>query len=180
MAAAEKHPSRRGRTAIDWERAFEFYAALPAGERRLAAVADEFDVSVRTVERHCREEGWRARLRLIRDRVAEETNASIVQARREQKLKLVKLIDATLVGYADKLRRGDVRMAPADLDRLYRLFEQLAADEGRPAATAHAEANPRPRSREQILEVIDALAESGALGKLGLQRIPDISEEVAT
>src|SRR5712691_6354934 len=101
-----------GRPAIDWEQAFTFYASLPAERRSYQAVADQFGVSVRTVEKHGRQDKWKQRLRGINAQVAAETNNSLSQSRAEQIGKLVKLIDATLIAYADKLRRGDLRMSP--------------------------------------------------------------------
>jgi hypothetical protein len=59
---------------------------------------------VRTVEKHGRQDKWKQRLRGINAQVAAETNSSLRQSRAEQIGKLVKLIDATLIAYADKLR----------------------------------------------------------------------------
>ena len=52
MAANRKPGSNRGRAAVDWQRAFQFYAAVPPAERDYRRVAEEYRVSVRTVERH--------------------------------------------------------------------------------------------------------------------------------
>jgi hypothetical protein len=87
-------------------------------------------------------------------------------------MKTIRLIDATYIGYADKLRRGEMRMVPGDLEKLNRLLEQLTAELAAPAPPAAAAAASPPRSPEHLAAVIAALAESGALEPLGLQPIP--------
>src|SRR6266853_1352566 len=104
--------SGRGRPAVDWEQAFAYYASLPASERTYAAVADAFGISARTVERHGREERWQQRLVDIKAEVAASTNAAIAQTQVEQAMKTIRLIEATYIGYAEKLRRGEMRMVP--------------------------------------------------------------------
>jgi hypothetical protein len=161
--------SDRGRPTIDWEHAFVFWAGLPPEGRSYQAVADEFRVSRRTVERHGREGGWKRRLAEISAQAVAETNSSLGHARAEQIGKLRKLIDATLLSYADKLRRGDVRISPADLDRLHKLWQQLTEELPQPSEPTPQDEEPaRRRSAEHIAEVIDALRESGALEALGL------------
>src|SRR5215213_5964612 len=103
MAAADRHRagSARGRPACDWEQAFVFWAALPPERRSYAAVAAEFEVSARTVERHGQVEGWQQRLRKINTRAAAATDTRLGQAKAEQTSRLRKLIEATMVGYAE-------------------------------------------------------------------------------
>jgi hypothetical protein len=74
MAAERKRGSDRGRAALDWNQAFLFYAGLPPEQRSYAAVAAEFGVSARTVERHGRKERWRERAHEL-DREATATDA---------------------------------------------------------------------------------------------------------
>jgi hypothetical protein len=170
MAPRRKPGRDPGRPAIDWEQAFTFYASLSPERRSYQMVAAQFGVSVRTVERHGREEGWRQRLREIKARVAAETNSSLGQARAEQIGKLAGLIDATLIGYADKLRRGELRMTPADLDRLHKLWGQLSEELAQPDE-ARDEQSPSlsPRSPEHVAAVVEALADSGALEQFRLR-----------
>ena len=170
-----------GRPAIDWEQAFTFYASLPAERRSYQAVADQFGVSVRTVEKHGRQDKWKQRLRGINAQVAAETNNSLSQSRAEQIGKLVKLIDATLIAYADKLRRGDLRMSPSDLDRLHKLWQQLTDELAQPADPMPGTVSDAPpaRSPEHTAEVIAALRVSGALEVLGLRAIDAPDGEAA-
>jgi hypothetical protein len=111
--AAERTPQRRrGRPAIDWNGAFLHFAALPPERRSYAAVAAEFAVSVRTVERHGLAERWRERaLELDRDALASAAER-IVEQRAARLSDLEKLVEASLVGYAQKLREGKVRLGP--------------------------------------------------------------------
>jgi hypothetical protein len=166
---AERQPgSDRGRAVIDWEEAFAFYVGLPAQRRTYAAVAVEFEVSVRTVERHGQTGRWAERLRDIDAVAARETDARLGQERAEQVEKLRKLIDATFIAYADNLRRGTVRTGPGDLDRLYKLWRQLDQElEHPPPPPEHAAAPAR--SAEHSAAVLAALQEAGALEALGLR-----------
>ena len=130
-------------------------------------------MSVRTVERHGRSEQWQQRLRLINAQAAAETNSMLGSARAEQIGKLVKLIDASLVAYAERLRRGDVRIGPADLDRLYKLWQQLQHELVEPPEPeADGEQPPAPaRSPEHTAAVIEALRETGTLSALGMHAV---------
>ena len=173
MASPGRKPgSDLGRPLIDWEQAFAFFASLPPERRSYAAVAAEFGVSVRTVERHGRSEQWQQRLRLINAQAAAETNSMLGRARAEQIGKLVKLIDASLVAYAERLRRGDVRIGPADLDRLYKLWQQLQHELARPPEPQPDQQPLSPaRSPEHTAAVIEALRETGTLSALGLHAV---------
>ena len=174
MASPGRQPgSDLGRPLIDWEQAFAFFASLAPERRSYAAVASEFGVSIRTVERHGRSEQWQQRLRLINAQAAAETNSMLGRARAEQIGKLVKLIDASLVAYADRLRRGDVRIGPADLDRLYKLWQQLQHELAQPPETRAADEQPPSpdRSPEHTAAVIEALRETGTLSALGMHAV---------
>jgi hypothetical protein len=175
MAAPDKRQpgSDRGRPACDWEQAFVYWAALPSEQRSYAAVAAEFKVSTRTVERHGRLERWQQRLNEINKQAAAETDARLGQEKAEEASRLRKLIEATMVSYADKLRRGDVRISPSDLDRLHKLLRKLD-DELAPAPSMPRSETAAPvRSVEHVAAVVQALAESGALAQLGLQIVPE-------
>src|SRR5262245_38717707 len=123
MAAnrSRKEGSKLGRATTDREQEFAYYASLPPNHRTYQAVADEFGLSGRTVERHGRTGRWKERSRVIDDQAAEQIDALVGEARVEQTRKTIKLIDASLVVYADKLRRNDIRMTPRDLELLQNL-----------------------------------------------------------
>jgi hypothetical protein len=163
--------SRRGQAAIDWQAAFAFYASLPASERCYAAVADEFGVSARTVESHGRGERWQARLREIETAAASDADLELVHARADELRKIARLIEASFIEYANKLRAGEVRMTPADLERLHRLQQQLTDELATPRPAPGDEPEQPGRTPEHTAAVIDALAEAGALEALGLTRI---------
>src|SRR5690349_6271994 len=112
-------------TLIDWENAFAYYASLPARERTYKTVAAHFGVSVRTVETHGRTGQWKQRLRGVETAAAEQTHDRLVRARVDEIEKIQSLISATFIAYAQRLRDGQVRVAPADLERLNRLSHQL-------------------------------------------------------
>jgi len=163
---------RRGKSMVDWEAAFAYYAALPPAERSYATVAAKFGVSVRTVETHGRSEHWKQRLRAIRDEVAARTADALADARVEEISKLRRLIDASLIAYAERLRAG-MRMTPADLERLNRLSRALIDETTSPSPRP----NPDPdqnellqRTPEHTAAVLAALEETGALAALGLTR----------
>jgi hypothetical protein len=165
---------------VDWEDAFAYYAALAPSERSYAAVADHFEISPRTVERHGREEQWKKRLSEIHAHVEANTNAMIAESRIAQMTNTIKLIEATFIGYAEKLRRGDVRMVPGDLEKLNRLLGQLT-DELAAPPNISASPSALTRSPEDVAAVMEALAECGALDALGLTRVapPESRSEAA-
>lgn len=167
---ADNTKKRGARAAIDWEAAFAYYAALPPSERSYLAVATEFGVSVRTVETHGRDEQWKTRLRAIKEETRARTAEVLTDARVEEIEKLRRLIDASLIAYADALRAG-MSMSTADLERLNRLSRALL-DEATAPRPLEGEDEKRPeRTMEHADAVLDALAEVGALEALGLTRI---------
>ena len=75
-----------GRAAIDWQQAFLFYAGLPPQQRTYQAVADQFGVSVRTVERHGMNEHWQDKTgRSTRRRSRQPPRRSAVPARPDRR-----------------------------------------------------------------------------------------------
>src|SRR3954464_743697 len=125
MPAKRQPGSNLGRATVDWNQAFLFYAGLPGERRSYQAVADEYTVSVRTVERHGCAGRWKEQARDL-DRAAAQQAAE--RLRDERAAKLVntdKLIDATEVTYAHQLRSGTGKATPADLARLHKLRTSL-------------------------------------------------------
>lgn len=160
-----------GKSAVDWEAAFAFYAALPPRERTYAAVAAEFNVSPRTVETHGRSDHWKQRLRTIDTETAARTVDALVDARVEEINKLRRLIEASLFAYAERLREG-MRMSPADLERLNRLSLALIDEAANPRIDPTTDnKETEARTPEHSVAVLEALAESGALAALGLTQI---------
>src|SRR5947207_11453710 len=157
--AAERQPgSNRGRPALDWNQAFLYYAGLPPDQRDYAAVAAEFAVSPRTVERHGRSERWRERAREL-DREASRTAAArLVEERAATLTDFERLVEASLLGYAQKLREGTVRLSAADLPRLHKLLRELW-QEPPPELSGPSEPSPTelggedPASLEHKLQV---------------------------
>ena len=162
--------SDSGRPLIDWEQAFQLYASLPDPDRSYKAVADHFHVSVRTVEKHGRLGGWKDRLAAIRSEAADQADTRLAEQRAEKLAELELLIDASFTSYAHQLRAGNVRVAPVDLQRLFKLrdelWTQIAADtSARRAGTDAAESaeeDPEARRREIVL----ALDEAGVFDRL--------------
>jgi hypothetical protein len=117
MAANDprKPGSDRGRAAINWEAAFQYYASLPAESRSYGAVASRFRVSQRTVETHGRHDHWRERLRRIEADAAHQADQQLGRARAEQVADFHRLIEASCVTYARQLASGQVRVTASDL-----------------------------------------------------------------
>lgn len=165
---AERKPgSDHGRPLIEWNQAFLFYAGLPPDQRSYQLVADEFGVSVRTVERHGRSERWKERARGL-DRSAAAAAAERVRDQRTEKLLDVeKLIDASYLTYATQLRDGKVRMSPADLPRLHKLRSDLWTETDTPAAEpVEPEIVEAIDPAEHRLQVLRALDAAGVLERL--------------
>jgi hypothetical protein len=158
----------RGRPAGDREQAFHLFASLPRERRSYATVAAEFGVSPRTVERWGREGQWRKRLQAIEAEAAQELDAELAQARIEDKRQMRKLIEATLIGYAEKLRGREMRMSPADLERMYKLAQQLDNELDHPSPQTDSTPTSTERTAEHVADVVAALRDCGGLEALGL------------
>lgn len=178
MAAERKPASNRGRATIDWNEARLFYCGLPVQERTYETVAAQFGVSARTVERHGTRERWREHARAVDQDAASIIARRIGKKRADEAERLMKLIEACHFSFAEQLRRGDIRMAVSDLERLHRLSgeltRQLDDTPPHPATSAPAVAEP---SIAHKLQVIHALNESGALAALAEHLNPTIGEE---
>jgi hypothetical protein len=162
---AERKPgSDHGRPLIDWQQAFLFYAGLRPDQRGYQLVADEFGVSVRTVERHGRLEHWKERARELDRCAAAAAAARLRDQRTEKLLDVEKLIDASYLTYANQLREGKVRISPADLPRLHKLRTELWTEADQPAAdTAEPETALPIDPAEHKLQVLRALDAAGVL-----------------
>jgi hypothetical protein len=167
MASERKPGSNRGRPSIDWQQAFQYYASLPAERRDYGQVAKHFGVSVRTVERHGQKEGWRQRACEIDREAAASAASKLVQERAARLADLARLIDGSLVSYAQQLREGRVKMAAADLTRMHKLLRELWDD---PASEESAPPPPPAATREDDaahkLELLRALRDAGAFERL--------------
>jgi hypothetical protein len=121
-----RKPGRdRGHRAIDWEAAFQYYAALSPEKRTYKAVAIRFDVSSRTVEAHGRRDRWIERLQAIEADAARRADLELGRGRAEQLADFRKLVEASCVAYARQLAAGDVRITASDLVGLIRISLQL-------------------------------------------------------
>jgi hypothetical protein len=180
MDAERRSGGKRGRASIDWQAAFQFYAALPPNQRDYRQVAVHFGVSARTVERHGLQERWRERANAIDHNAAVAAAAKLAEDRAAQLADIDALIEAALVSLAQQLRDGRVRLSASDLPRLYKLRRELwesPAPEApiSPAETINSAAEP---SRAHKLQVLRALAEAGVLEMI-LQPETDDGEEAA-
>jgi hypothetical protein len=168
--AGSRAPRRnRGRSWVDWEELYVYYASLPPGKRSYAAVAAKFGVSVRTVETHGRTERWQERVRALKQEVANRNQEMLVEGRVEEEQTIRRLIGASLIAYEERLGEG-MRMGPADLERLHRLSRTLLDELTESGQTSESSAASVCTPEHQAA-VLDALAETGALEKLGLKRI---------
>lgn len=169
MAAERRPGSDRGRAAIDWHNAFLFYAALPAERRSYQAVADEFGVSRRTVERHGREDRWKQQAREL-DRDSARAAAERLKDQRADKLiDTEKLVEATYVSYANQLVAGQVKVNPSHLVKLFELRERIwerQDDETVEQLGQLAQPVDPIDPAEHKLHVLRALEEAGVLDRL--------------
>jgi hypothetical protein len=162
------------RPAIDWDAAYAYFVSLSPEKRSLAAVAERFGVSVRTVETHSRKERWKERVRAISVETRARTADWVVEARVAEIVEMRRLIDASLVGYEEALRNG-MRMSPVDLERLNRLSVALNEEaSGAPQLGRDAAVEQPERSADHVRAVIGALAEAGVLETIGLTQLQPI------
>jgi hypothetical protein len=142
----------RGRA--DREEAFQFWASLPVDRRSYAAVAGEFAVSPRTVERYAREGRWRERLRGIDADAAAQADQQLGRDRARQLADFHQLIEASCVTYARQLASGQVRITAAEFVGLIKVALLLqGAPEARVELVSNSEEWVALRSR-----ILDAVA----------------------
>src|SRR5437879_1359441 len=110
-----------GRSLVDREQAFQFWASLPVDRRSYRAVADRFGVSPRTVERYAREGRWRQRLRAIEAEAAAKADAKLGRDRAKQLADFQQLIEASCVTYARQLASGQVKITAAEFAGLIKV-----------------------------------------------------------
>ena len=127
-AQGRRGGSDRGRAAIDWEEAFCFYASLPAEERSYRAVAERYRLSVRTVEKHGRAEGWRERMKRIRAEASTRADDLLARAWGERVADIERLVNASFVVYAERLQAGETRVTASDFVGLVKLLLQLRGE----------------------------------------------------
>ena len=170
MAAERPAGSNRGRSSIDWEEAFAYYASLPDPERSYRAVADQFQVSVRTVEKHGRQAHWKTRLAEVKRQAAVALNEELVGKQIESLHGALKLAEATCTRYAQQLQAGSVRVTPSDLSRMVALQNQIADTLAALNTTTNGvdsnDTEPGIDEAEHQLDVLRALDDSGALARI--------------
>jgi hypothetical protein len=169
---------KRAGRPIDWEGdAFALYLELGT----CAGVAQHLGASVRTVQTHCARGRWRQRRREIQQEAAQRSHELLISERVQKAQKIEELIDASLLEYSQRLQEG-MRMTPADLERLYRLWRNLidVRDEAATENVGQSVDKPPERTVEHAHAVITALAEAGALEPLGLTYAPVETGETNT
>jgi len=151
--------SDRGRPACDWAAACTFWLSLPSERRSYAAVAEEFGVSIRTVEKHARLEHWQERLRHVQAQAAVRTDEALARAWAEQLAEYEKLAAASFITYAQQLRSGGVRITASEFVGLVKLMLQLR---GEPTARVElsADSGEWVALRAAILGALDGFPEA--------------------
>ena len=151
--------SARGRPSCDWQAAYAFWASLPPERRGYAEVAEEFGVSVRTVQKHGRVERWQERLRGVQAQAAVQVDAGLARAWAEQLAEIQKLVEASFIVYAQQLRSGGVRITGSEFVGLVKLMLQLR---GEPTERLELSAGAGEwiAMRELILGALDAFPEA--------------------
>jgi hypothetical protein len=149
------------RPLIDWEEAFRFYASLPVDRRSYRAVADQFGVSIRTVEKHGRSGRWRERVERIQQQASAHADEQLARAWAERLADIEQLLDASFVVYAQRLRGGSARVTASDFVGLVKLALQLR---GEPTDRVEllASSTEWVALRARILDAVATLPEAGA------------------
>jgi hypothetical protein len=148
-------PGRRIGTHVrryaDREAAFVRWVEL----RSYAAIANEFGVKARTVERWAQDGAWKLRLRAIEAAAARQADDELGSRRAKQLVAFQRLIEDSSIAYARQLASGQVRITASDLVGLIRVALLL---QGAPAAR---------------VEVISASSEWAVLRSRILQALTD-------
>jgi hypothetical protein len=160
MAGANRKPgSNLGRATVDWDAVFLAYAALPPEQRSYRTIGEMFGISLRTVETHGRRDRWRERTRELDTQAMRKAERAVGRARADQIADVLKLIEASLVAYAQQLRQGDVRVLPADLPRLVKLLIEITDEPEGEHDHRVAGEPPAGASLEHMTQVLIALQE---------------------
>ena len=106
--------NRAKQLRVDREDAFQYWASLPLDRRSYTAVAAEFGISPRTVERYARDGAWRERLRGIEAKAARRADEELGERRAKLLMDFHQLIEASCVTYARQLASGQVRVTASD------------------------------------------------------------------
>ena len=177
MPAGRGSDGQGGRPAVDREEAFAFWAGLPEASRSYRAVAAEFGISPRTVERYGREGAWTERLRRIEEHARAEADERLGQERVERLATVKKLIDATFVSYAQQLASGNVRHTPSGFVTVVKLLLEQLDEQPAENNKAAEKAGPPHRSFEHKLAVLRVLREAGMFALLDQVLDPESDQE---
>jgi len=141
--------AERTRRYADREAAF----ARRAEGLSYAAIASEFGVSPRTVERWARDGAWKQRLRAIEAAAARKADDELGSRRAKQLVDFQQLIEASSIAYARQLASGDVRITASDFVGLIKASLLL---QGAPAARVEviSESNEWASLRNRILQAL--------------------------
>jgi hypothetical protein len=116
---------------VDREQAFQYWASLPVDGRSYKAVADQFEISPRTVERYAREGRWKQRLRRIDAEAAARADEELGRKRAQQLADFHQLIEASCIAYARQLANGQVKITAAEFVGLIRAHLLLQGEPAR-------------------------------------------------
>lgn len=117
----------KSRRYADREAAFVRWVEL----RSYGAIAGEFGVSPRTVERWARDGAWKQRLRAIETAAVRKADDELGSRRAKQLVDFQQLIEDSSIAYARQLARGEVRITASDFVGLIKVALLL---QGAPAA----------------------------------------------
>jgi hypothetical protein len=110
---------------VDWERAFEWWAA---GGRTYSEVAGEFGVTKRSVERAAAKHGWQDRRAAIERKARAEADKLLVRERTERVADTLRIIDAARTRFAGQLRTSEFRLTGSDFVGLIKLENLLEGE----------------------------------------------------
>jgi len=114
-------------SAIDWDAAFAYYAAL-GSTRTFRHVREHMGVGQRTVERAAIRLNWKARIAEHDREVAAQVDRTLVRDRSLRVADTLRIIDASRLKFAANLREQTFRLTGSDFVGLIKL-EQLLEGE---------------------------------------------------
>jgi DNA polymerase II large subunit len=109
-----------GRNRIDWDAAFEYYAALGA-VRSFGKVARRFGVSDVAVGLRARSHEWRHRVQEIDQKTREEVERRVVRDRAIRLADTINVVDKARTEILDKLEKGEADVRLSDMPALIKL-----------------------------------------------------------
>lgn len=113
---------------VDWDAARAYFLSLGPDQRSYVAVAAEYKVSVKTVQKWAKRQQWMAQAASLDAQVSGSTRHLIVRTRAERVHNTLALVDAYLDAVIEKLAAKTLDVKASDVAALVKVSELLIGE----------------------------------------------------